>query len=157
MRHARTEDHSVDGDRARRLTPDGLRAAQETGLALREDDVAHVLCSPATRTRQTLAALDLHLPTGEPVPVEYMEVLYSGGTDEIWTRIGEIDESVGTLLVVGHAPAIPALSAQLAWASDHHAADEMTCHFPTARHTRFRVPVTWAELAAGDLSGVRLD
>lgn len=156
MRHAKTEANNAMGDKARELTPRGQQEAAVAGLAMKPLGVSHVLCSTAVRTRQTLTWLGLRTPEGGDVPVEYMDVLYYGSTDDLLQRIGEIDDEVNTLLVIGHAPTIPGLSSQLASASVGRDADQILCHFPTSTFSTFSVPMTWAELATGDFSGVEI-
>ena len=82
LRHAKTESFNINGDKARELTERGRNDAANTGMALRADNVQHVLCSSSMRTRQTYDNLGLTMPDGSPVPVEYMDALYFGGTDE---------------------------------------------------------------------------
>lgn len=154
LRHAKTESFNINGDKARELTERGRNDAANTGMALRADNVQHVLCSSSMRTRQTYENLGLTMPDGSPVPVEYMDALYFGGTDEMLQRIGEIDDDITSLLVIGHAPTIPSLSVELAWASKGRDADSIACHFPTSFYSRFSIPMTWAELAQGDFTGV---
>ena len=151
MRHAKTESNNVGGDKARELTARGIQDAQEVGVELRRLGVDHALVSTAQRTRQTFAALSLD------VPVEYQDALYYDGTDTMIQRISEMDDDVQALLVVGHAPTIPSLVVQLAYASNSAEADQAQCHFPTATYSAFSFDGSWADLADGDFSHVRLD
>ncbi|OMG53490.1 histidine phosphatase family protein [Tessaracoccus sp. ZS01] len=151
MRHAHTEPTNVHGDKARRLTPRGIQQAQDTGVELRALGVDHALVSAAERTRQTFAALGLD------VPAEFQDALYHQGTETIIQRISETDDDVQALLVVGHAPTIPSLVAELAYASNRAAADDAQCHFPTSSYSAFSFDGTWADLADGDFGHVRLD
>lgn len=151
MRHAHTESTNVRGDKARRLTPRGVQQAQEAGVALRQIGVDYALVSTAERTRQTFAALGLD------VPVEFQDVLYHDGTETLLQRISEMTDDVTSLLVIGHAPAIPSLVAQLAYASNREEADRAQCHFPASSYSSFTLQGPWAALADGDLSHVRFD
>ena len=154
LRHAKTEANNSQGDKFRELTARGRSEAAAAGLALNPLHVDHVLCSTSTRTRQTYTALGLHTESGDSVPVEYMDILYYGSTEDLLQRIGEIDEDVQTLLVIGHAPMIPGLSAQLASASAGRDADQILCHFPTSSFSTYSVGTTWENLASGDFSDV---
>ncbi len=149
MRHAKTEGYNELGDKARGLTSRGRDQAGDAGLELAGRGVDLVLCSTSTRTRQTLAALGLKLPNGEPVPVQYMDALYLGSSDVLRQRISEIEEDVANLLVIGHSPAIPTLSAELAWATSHREADQMQCSFPTSTVSEFVIEGPWAVFDAG--------
>ncbi|MDO5678437.1 MAG: histidine phosphatase family protein [Propionibacteriaceae bacterium] len=151
MRHAHTESNNIRGDKARNLTPRGVQQAQEAGVELRALGVDYALVSTAERTRQTFAALGLD------VPVEFQDVLYHDGTETMIQRISEMTDDVQTLLVVGHAPTIPSLVAEMAFASNRSEADEAQCHFPTSSYSSFSFDGTWDQLADGDFSHLRLD
>lgn len=150
MRHAKTEPNNPGGDKARRLTARGIQDAQNAGVELRELGVDYALVSTAQRTRETFAHLGLD------VPVEFQDALYHDGSDTMIQRISETDDAVRALLVVGHAPTIPGLVAELAYASNRHAADEAQCWYPTSAFTTFSFDGSWADLADGDYSGMQL-
>ena len=150
MRHAKTEANNVGGDKARRLKPSGVQDSQEAGRELAGLGLQYALVSSAQRTRETFAALGLD------IPVEFQDALYYHGTETMLARIGETDDEVQCLLVVAHAPTIPSLTAELAYASNRHAADEAQCWYPTAAFSTFAFEGSWADLADGDLSGVQL-
>ena len=140
MRHAKTENHNVGGDKARELTDQGRAAAAAAGSQLAGLGLQYALVSSSTRTRQTFEALGLD------IPAEFQDALYEGGTATVLQRISEIDDEVTGLLVVGHAPTIPGLSAHLAYQRDRDVADELQCHFPTSAFTVFQVDGSWSDL-----------
>ena len=150
MRHAKTEATNPQGDKARRLTARGVQDAQEAGVELADLGVDYALVSTAVRARETFAA------TGLDVPAEYQDALYYHGTETMLARIGETGEEVACLLVVAHAPTIPSLTAELAYASNRHAADEAQCWYPTAAFSTFEFEGSWADLADGDFTTVQL-
>lgn len=150
MRHAKAEAHDARSDFDRRLAPRGWRQAKDAGLVLTDRGIQLVLCSSSERTRQTYEALELKTPDGEPVPVQYMEALYLGSADLIRQRIGEIEDDVTGLLVIGHSPGIPTLAAELAWATKPREADQIQCWFPTAAHSEFQIETGWSKLANSD-------
>lgn len=150
MRHAKTEGHNPGGDHSRELLPRGVQAAQEAGLLLATLGLQHALVSTATRTRQTFTALGLD------IPVEYQRALYEDGTETMLQRISETDDAITGLLVVGHAPTIPGLSAQLSYASAPKEADDLQCWFPTSAFAEFTFEGSWADLERDNLTHVRL-
>ncbi len=150
MRHAKTEATNPQGDKARRLTSRGVQDSQEAGVELAALGVDYALVSTAIRTRETFAA------TGLDVPAEFQDALYYHGTETMLARIGETGDEVQCLLVIAHAPTIPSLTAELAYASDRNAADEAQCWYPTAAFSTFEFEGTWADLAEGDFATVRL-
>lgn len=150
MRHAKTEATNPQGDKARRLTSRGVQDSQEAGVELAALGVDYALVSTAVRARETFAA------TGLDVPAEFQDALYFHGTETMLARIGETSDEVQCLLVVAHAPTIPSLTAELAYASNRHAADEAQCWYPTAAFSTFEFDGAWADLADGDFTTVQL-
>ncbi|MDN5563714.1 phosphohistidine phosphatase [Luteococcus japonicus] len=152
MRHAAAEGWSVSGDRGRKLNEGGRQDAAQAGQQMAALGIQHVLCSTATRTRETVECLGLD------APVEYMDALYNCTMDTLVQRIGEIEDDVTALLVVAHSPAIPSLAAELTWAADPSAADDMRCWFPTAAFSQFTLEGSWSELtddATLKLAGIK--
>lgn len=135
LRHAQAANFAPGkGDHARPLTPRGHEQAARVGTLLASTPIDQVLCSTSTRTRETLAELGLDCP------VEYLDAIYQAGSDTIARLIGEVDDAVGTLLVVGHAPGIPTLAHVLAGeGSDAAAVETLDAGYPTATLTRVEV------------------
>lgn len=150
MRHAKTEGHNADGDRARELLPRGRNDSAAVGHELAGLGLQYAMVSTAMRTRQTFEALGL------AIPAEFQEVLYSEGPDTMLQRISETDDDITGLLVVGHAPTIPSLSAQLSFASNPGEADALQCSFPTASFAEFTFEGEWADLERDNLEHVSL-
>lgn len=150
MRHAQPASSSPKGDHERPLTDLGRRQAAEVGQRLGLRGVELALVSDALRTQQTWEGLEL------PCRAEITRALYYCDTSTMRQRIGEIDEEVETLLVIAHAPTIPALATQLASASDHREADRMGGWYPPATVTEIAVDGTWSDLEDEDFTGTRL-
>lgn len=140
MRHAKAEVSGPAGDKSRPLSERGRRDAREAGEWLRLAGVDVALVSSATRTTETFTELGLDCRA------EYMDALYNCDVETMRQRIGEMDEELTTVLVVGHSPTIPALAAELLSATQPRAADELLCHFPTATVTGFEFEGPWSEL-----------
>ena len=151
MRHAQAASFAEGGDKARPLTQEGIVQAKKAGEHLRTIGIEWVLCSSAIRTRQTLENLALSRLDGSP-HVDFMDSLYSGGLSTLCQRISEIDDTINTLLVVGHAPTIPALASQLSWNESHRDADRLRCFYPTATFSEFTLDKSWSAFVEGDLS-----
>jgi phosphohistidine phosphatase len=155
LRHATTEaTRPGHPDRARRLTAEGEREAAGVGDHLRSQgtplDV--VLCSPATRTRQTVAALGL------TAPVVVSDLLYDAGGDEIVDMLRTLEDAVGHVLVVAHAPGLPAVVHDLAdpQDSDPQALATIQRRFPAATLAGLRFEGPWGELRSAALVSVRI-
>lgn len=104
-RHAEAEDGIPD--QARELTAKGIKQAAKVAAFLHQHLPEHhrILVSPATRTRQTIAAFTDHFtlaPTIAP-GASALAVLQAAR----WPDAG------GTVLVVGHQPTLGEVAAQL--------------------------------------------
>src|SRR3954465_14235268 len=141
-------------DDARRLTPAGEQQAADLGDHLRREHAQPdvVLCSSATRARQTVEALGL------TAPGEVIDRLYGAGGDEILALIRDLDDDIEHVLVVGHSPALPAVAQELAdpGTSDPEALDTLQRHFPAAALATLSADGTWSELDHATLMSIRL-
>ena len=109
MRHAEAATTGTDWrDISRELTPKGRTQAREVGELLSGQRVELVLSSPAARARQTTELLGL------PVPIRYVDRLYNAGSRALLAELSGVPDQVRTVLIVGHAPGIPALAENLA-------------------------------------------
>lgn len=151
MRHAKSDYPNGVADHQRPLAPRGMREAGLAGEWLRENvpPIEHVLCSSATRTRQTLDR------TGVGAPVSYSDRLYGATPGTMIDEINQVLDEVGTLLVVGHEPTVSQVSLGLAGprGSDPEAVERISMKFPTSGIAVLWVPVGWSAL---ELSGAGL-
>jgi phosphohistidine phosphatase len=150
VRHAKSSwDLDVD-DVDRPLSGRGRRDARAIGALLVDRAVKPdlVLCSTATRTRQTWAgAAEAGASTGE---VRFEPGIYRAWVPELVALIRAVDESVTTLAIVGHAPGIPDLVEHLAareGGSDLWA--RLDAKFPTAAVALLEVPGAWTDVGKG--------
>lgn len=71
--------------------------------------------------------------------------------------IAATDESVQGLIVIGHAPTIPSLTAQLGYASNSDEAQRASGWFPTASYSVFDFAGNWQDFrSAPDVPGLVL-
>jgi phosphohistidine phosphatase len=156
LRHCRPEDAAGGRDLDRRLDGTGHRQAREIGDHLRASghSIGRVLCSPATRTRETLADLDLPADTD----VDVVERLYNAGGDTVVEAIRELPEAVHVVLIIGHAPGLPAAVYDLAdpATSSPSAVRAVESRFPAGTLAELRVTGSWSDLADVALVAVRL-
>ena len=150
MRHAKTEGHHADGDRARELTPQGRDDAATVGNELADLGLQHAMVSTAVRTRQTFEGLGL------AIPAEFHEVFYTDGPETMLQRISETEPDITGLLIVAHEPVIPRLASQLGYASDREESDALLCSFPPASYVEFTFDGEWADLEPDNLEHLRL-
>jgi phosphohistidine phosphatase len=151
MRHAKSGYPPGVADHDRPLAPRGIREARLAGDWLRAKvlPIDAVLCSTATRARQTLAK------TGVDASVRYRERLYDATPGTMIDEINEVADTVNTLLVIGHEPTMSALAIGLAGAegTDDAAVERISEKFPTSAIAVLTVPGDWKSL---ELNGAAL-
>jgi phosphohistidine phosphatase len=115
LRHAKSSWSDQDlPDEDRPLAPRGLRAADRMREHLDANGVRPelVLCSSALRARQTFARV---LPAlGTELEIRIEPGLYTFEAEILLDRLRRVPPSVGSLLLVGHNPAMQDLAARLA-------------------------------------------
>ena len=146
LRHAKSDYPAGVPDHDRPLAPRGTREAPLAGqwIAANAPPVDAVLCSTATRTRQTLAR------TGVDAPVEYVDRLYDatpGTVIDLINGVGSrFDTEVQTLLVIGHEPTMSQLALGLNFEGNDQAAQQIATKFPTSAVAMLGVEEPWDAL-----------
>jgi phosphohistidine phosphatase len=111
LRHAKSswEDPGL-ADHERPLAPRGRRAAMSMGEHLPREGIrpALVLCSSARRARETL---DRVSPGGE---ARIEPELYGASPTELIERLRRVPDTVDSVMVIGHNPAMQSLTVGLA-------------------------------------------
>jgi len=147
MRHAKSDYPPGVPDHDRPLAPRGVREAGLAGDWLRANVpvIDSVLCSTATRARQTLAE------TGIDAPVRYVERLYGADPETMIIEIAAAEDTTGALLVVAHEPTISAVAIGLAGAdgTDIGAVESISTKFPTSGIALLHVAGSWKRLESG--------
>ncbi|MBT2206801.1 histidine phosphatase family protein [Actinomadura sp. NEAU-AAG7] len=137
LRHAKAVSGLEIPDIDRTLTDRGRRDAAAAGEWLRANDLVpdRVLCSVATRTRETLDQLKIDADTVvEPK-------IYDNDPDELLALVAETPAEAGRLLLVGHNPSV------------HHLVHDLTGQapdaFPTCALAVIGLPGAWADARPG--------
>ncbi|MHC9294075.1 SixA phosphatase family protein [Mycobacterium sp. LTG2003] len=149
LRHAKSDYPDGVADHDRPLAPRGIREGALAGDWIRANvpQIDAVLCSTATRTRQTLAR------TGIDAPVEYVERLYDATPGTVIGEINGVRSRFGTepatVLVIGHEPAMSAVALGLSDGTNTAAAEDISLKFPTSAIAVLRPAGAWDELALG--------
>lgn len=151
LRHGKAEDPGEMADHDRALTARGIRQAGLAGDWLRTavPSIGLVLCSTATRTRQTLAH------TGINAPTRYVERLYDATVGAVIAELNTVADDTATVLVVGHEPTMSALATELAAAdtTSDAVAEQISAKFPTSAMAVLHVASPWQAL---ELDGAAL-
>jgi len=159
LRHAKSAWPDVP-DRERPLARRGRRDAPVMGRWLRASGHVpdQVLCSTARRARETWQLAQSGL--GIAPPVEFDDGVYEAAAERLLELIRRARPTAGTLLVVGHDPAIPELALTLAATPVVQAGavrdvapsavlERMRAKFPTAAVAVFEFTGNWNQLTPG--------
>jgi phosphohistidine phosphatase len=159
FRHAKSAWPDVP-DHDRPLARRGIRAAPVMGRWLREAGLlpGQVLCSTARRARETWQFAQAGLAATPPVTFDAR--IYEGAAMDLLTVVREVSPVTGTLLLIGHNPAIEDLALLLATAPGGERVpapadaapgdlDRMRAKFPTAAIAVLEFHGTWPGLAPG--------
>jgi len=151
LRHAKSswDDDSLP-DHDRPLAPRGRRAAPAVAARLRELDVVpdYVISSTSVRTRQTLQLAGDHL---ESPTVDFDEAVYLAGPGRLLRIVQDADDSIETLMLVGHNPGMHELAmAFLEDAQEGRPLERLDAKFPTAAAAVIEFDVDrWADAGPG--------
>jgi phosphohistidine phosphatase len=148
LRHAKSswDDAALD-DHARPLAPRGHKATRRLARWIAEHDVRPelVLCSPATRARETLDGV--HEALGSPRTVED-ERIYHASSAELLDRLGELADAMAEVMLVGHNPGLADLCLLLARPGPLR--DRVAENLPTGALATLVVEMDgWSALAPG--------
>jgi phosphohistidine phosphatase len=151
LRHAKSSwDDPFVEDFERPLAKRGRSAAAQVAAWFGRHRVQPdlILCSPAVRTRETLALVKDAL--GDRAKVDYDKGLYLAEPDELLARIRAADDAVTCLMVIGHNPGMQELALMLLGPGAKKSRARLEEKFPTAAIARFTVPVVhWTEVQPG--------
>ncbi|MES1152850.1 MAG: histidine phosphatase family protein [Dongia sp.] len=149
MRHAKSAWDNADlPDIDRPLSPRGQKAAPLMGERLKKagyrPDV--ILCSTASRTRETLDLMAASLP--KKAQIQVLKELYMAVPREMLNAIGKVADSAQTVLLVGHNPGIGSLAGWLAGEGDSELLAKIRRKFPTAAAAVITFDVArWSDVA----------
>jgi len=147
LRHAKSSYPDGVADHDRPLAPRGIREAALAGDWLRANvpTIDGVLCSTATRARQTLSH------SGIDAPTRYADRLYGATPGVLIAEVNAVSDEVTTLLVVGHEPTMSEVALILAGddGTDPAALERIAEKYPTSAIAVLTVPRGWAGLEPG--------
>jgi phosphohistidine phosphatase len=141
----------VSPDHDRPLAARGRDDAVAVGKWLRSRGLRFSLAvvSTSTRTRETWDAVaSAGVEAGD---VRYDRRIYNAYVDDLMAVLADVPDDADTVLVVGHAPGIPGLAADLAdpARSDPEAVETLQDSFPTSALAVLTFDGGWADLGPG--------
>lgn len=149
LRHAKSswDDISLE-DHDRPLSKRGRRTAEAVAsfLVAELPKVDLVLGSTARRVWETL---DPMLAIMKPARIVLERKLYMARPNALLERLRRLDESMETVLVVGHNPGLHEFALALGEPSALEQLPPVTDKFPTGAFASFGIATTWRRLAPG--------
>lgn len=144
LRHGKSGYPAGVADHDRPLGERGLREARLAARWMREEGLAPdaIICSTATRARETLTA------TGFDAPTRFDADIYDNTTEAVRGAIAREASGARTVLLVGHFPALPLLAMELDPAAE-------ISEFKTSAYAVLTTGQAWADLSSAHLVGVR--
>src|SRR6266849_1792892 len=133
LRHAKSNWSSPGmQDAARPLTDRGEAAARLMGGYMARHSLVpdRVLCSPARRTRETLAGIAAQWPAD--MDAVFDQRLYAATPQAVLSIVRAQDNAARTLLVIGHNPGLQEAAELLIAAGDVELRERLREKFPTA-------------------------
>jgi phosphohistidine phosphatase len=145
LRHAKSSWRQSElDDHDRPLAGRGRRAADAIARYLSEQEIAPelVLCSTARRARETAERIRPALGTAT---IRHEPELYGASAASLLERVRAVPDSVASVLLIGHNPAIEELALDLARPSPMRR--ELELKFPTAALATLALPTAgWRSL-----------
>jgi phosphohistidine phosphatase len=152
MRHAKSSWDRPDlDDLDRPLAPRGQETAPLIARYIKqrrwEPDL--VLCSPATRVRETWQLMTPAL--GRTVECKTLRTIYPGAPSRLLETLRRAADEIATLMLIGHNPGLGHLAGSLFGRGPRKALERMRAKFPTAALAVIEFDIDrWNELAAGN-------
>jgi phosphohistidine phosphatase len=153
LRHAKSSwDDAKLPDRDRPLNKRGRRAAAAMRGAMHDLGLSPdvVLVSAARRTQETLAALE---PWDDTPLIETLDSLYLASAGQMLAILQGVNETVRSLMVIGHNPGMHELAVLLSGARNGgtvtDAARRLTEGYPTGALAEFAIAGPWWQLDGG--------
>ena len=153
LRHAKSDwDSGARSDFDRPLAARGRRDAPRMGRWLRESGFIPglILCSPALRTRETIAAVNDHLQVAEE-NIVYEDAIYGASLGALTGLVEKHGKRGGALMMTGHNPGISELLGFLCATQPGSTADGKIMTTAAAAVLEFERPELMAMAGAGEL------
>jgi phosphohistidine phosphatase len=151
LRHLKSGWDDPDlADHDRPLAPRGRRAGERIRSHIEAAGISPqlVLCSSALRAVETWEAV--RAGVSDDATAEIEDGLYLASSELLLSRLNEVPDTVGAVMLVGHNPGIGNLALGLAGSGDGGALDRMTEKYPTGGLATLTFEGAWADLAWGE-------
>jgi phosphohistidine phosphatase len=160
LRHAKAASDGPSGDVSRPLTGRGRRQAESVREHLQSlgQSPKHslgqalptlVLCSPATRARETAETVMPALPEAH---IQFEQVLYDEDADGVLEWLKQLDPPEPRIMIVGHNPTLHELCLILTETDSHEEVEAL--RLPTAALVRLDEAVAGSSRGSGSWSSL---
>lgn len=156
LRHAKAEAITHGGDdHVRPLAERGLLEATQMGKYMLSQHLRpeKILCSTATRTRQTWLQIQDVFP--QTIPIHYEDKLYHTSAPDILRIVGAEPDTISSVMVVGHNPGLHDLCMRLAKDGDNKLRSQMAMKFPTCAFVEVQFEGKWSDISTADTALIR--
>jgi phosphohistidine phosphatase len=151
MRHAKSSWERPDlADLDRPLAPRGRETAPLVARYIKQSrwQPDLVLCSPATRARETWQLMAPVL--GGTIACKTLRTIYPGAPSRLLETLRRAADEAATLMLIGHNPGLGHLAIDLCGGGPKQALERMRRKFPTAALAVIQFDIDrWNELAHG--------
>jgi phosphohistidine phosphatase len=150
LRHSKAVPFVGSGDHERALTERGRADAARLGSFIAREKIAPdaAIHSGARRTKETLAIVLSKLRPGIKVSTEPR--LYNASNDTFLNIVRHNSDAAGTILLVGHNPAMAEIACRLTGTGERSAITNMAAKFPTSALAIMDFDVGgWSEVGEG--------
>lgn len=149
LRHAQAQASSTGGDLHRHLTEKGISDAKALGAFMKKQGLRpeKILCSPATRTKETMECLGL-----EDSHIEFIKDIYESHGESILSHLQNTDHFYKSVIVIGHNPTLYEMVLRLSHdESSKNFLNQIQMGYHPATLSVLECPVeNWSELSFGD-------
>lgn len=148
LRHAQALPATGGNDIDRVLSPKGMDDARALGKTLRQRGITpdQIICSAATRTRQTCEKLLEGLNT--EVHTTFTRSIYDATPGDLFQIIQTADSAAKTLLLIGHNPTIYELAIRLAAQGSDTLLNHLSMGYAPATLSHIETDIeSWADIA----------
>lgn len=145
LRHGEAS-NAANTDKARPLTDQGKSDTIALGKYLCSKKYEPELCmvSTATRTQQSFENICANAKIDK---VQHKDEIYSASRGQLFSMLQDIDDTVSSVLLIGHNPAIYELAAMLAANGADNFMSRLSMGHPPASFCAFDAPCEkWADL-----------
>lgn len=152
LRHAKSSwDDPVARDFDRPLNAKGHRAGRTVGQEMRRLELSFdaVVASPAARVVETLE--EVAQGFGTALTAHFDQRIYLASLDALLDVVHGTDDSIGSLLLVGHSPGLERLALHLAGVKDKPLCRSVEEKYPTGALIEISLPVDhWRDANHGE-------